>query len=113
MQDSRCIKKDCENPPTKTLYIEILPQDDEGVPIQDAIGIAKGYLGIVACDQHEMPSADIEKFLDMNWKQIAFGFTSKGFREPSRKKTVWKWVPIQDAIDFWNARAKKSKPIVN
>lgn len=105
MQDSRCIKKDCENPPTKTLYIEILPQDDEGV--------AKGYLGIVACDQHEMPSADIEKFLDMNWEKIAFGLTSKGFREPSRKKTVWKWVPIQDAIDFWNARAKKSKPIVN
>src|SRR5690348_11330875 len=92
----KCHKTDCDKDATIGLKLLLFRPDNDSA--------AEAYLNLAVCDEHKMSEESVRHTLMANWEQICMGFDSVQARRPMLAKTLWKWVPWDEVVDFYKKR---------
>ena len=89
----KCCKTECEKDGTLTLKLLLF------APTGDAYATA--YMQMPVCEDHKMSEEAVRHTLMNNWEKICVGFDHVGHQKPVLARTMWAWVPWEEAEDFY------------
>lgn len=89
----KCCHVNCDADGEVALELIVFASDDNN-------GV-QSFINIATCKKHMLTNDEIKVLLIGNWEMICMGFDRLRRERPILEKTLWRWVPWEEAQKFW------------